>query len=110
MKLQLISQGFELTPALRRHVERRLAFALSRFGHEVSQVWARVADTNGPRGGVDKLVAVRVQGRHLQTIVVSDTDANLYAAIDRAADRVGRAIARALDRTHQRRHLRPDGR
>jgi|694.fasta_scaffold00702_7 putative sigma-54 modulation protein len=108
MKLQLISQGFALTPALRRHLERRLAFALGRFGHEVSQVWARVADTNGPKGGVDKLVAVRVQGRRLQTILVSDTDANLYAAIDRAADRVGRAIARALDRHQQRRYLRPD--
>ncbi len=107
MKLQLISQGFALTPALRRHLERRLAFALGRFGHEVSQVWARIADTNGPRGGIDKLVAVRVKGRHLQTILVSDTDANLYAAIDRAADRVGRAIARALERSHRHRHPRP---
>lgn len=107
MKFQLITQGLTLTPSLRNHIERRLAFALGRFGHEVSQVWARLSDTNGPRGGIDKLVALRVQGRRLQTIVVTDTDANIYAAIDRAADRVGRTIARSLDRIQQRRYPRP---
>lgn len=102
MKLQIHWNGLTATPTLREHLERRLAFALGRFGDEVHQVWARLADLNGPKGGVDKLVSLRVRGRRLRTLMVTDSDSNLCAAIDRAADRIGRAIGRALERTQQR--------
>jgi len=105
MKLQVHWNGLSATPGLREHLERRLAFALGRFGDEVSQVRVRLADCNGPRGGVDKQVGLRVRGRRLKTVVVTDSDASLRAAIDRAADRTGRAIGRALERA--RGDLRP---
>jgi putative sigma-54 modulation protein len=108
MKLQLLTRGFELTPAIQEHLERRRAFALGRFGQEISGIWARVADTNGPRGGIDKLVAVRVEGRRIGTLLVSDTDFDLYTAIDRATDRLGRTVARVLERKRQRRMPRRD--
>ncbi len=98
MILHVHSTGLNATPTLREHLERRLAFALGRFGEEVGQVRVWLADTNGPRGGVDKQVRLRVQGRRLKTLVVTDSDANLLAAIDRATERIGNAIARALDR------------
>lgn len=98
MNLHVHSNGLIATPTLREHLERRLGFALGRFGAEVSQVRVWLADTNGPRGGVDKEVRLRVQGRRLKTLVVTDTDVNLLAAIDRAAERTGNAIARALER------------
>lgn len=102
MKLQVHWNGLAATPTLREHLERRLAFALGRFGDEVRQVHARLADLNGPKGGVDKLVSLRVSGRRLKTLMVTDSDSNLCAAIDRAADRIGRAIGRALERIQDR--------
>ncbi|MBI5434432.1 MAG: HPF/RaiA family ribosome-associated protein [Planctomycetes bacterium] len=100
MKLQVHWNGLIATPTLREHLERRLTVALGRFGEEVGHVWARLADLNGPKGGIDKLVSLRVRGRRLKTLMVTDSDSNLCAAIDRASDRIGRAIARALDKSH----------
>jgi ribosomal subunit interface protein len=102
MKLQVHWNGLTATPTLRDHLERRLAFALGRFGEEIRHVHARLADLNGPKGGVDKLVSLRVTGRRLKSLMVTDSDANLCAAIDRAADRIGRAIGRALERRQER--------
>lgn len=102
MTLHTHWNGLTATTTLREHLERRLAFALGRFGEEIHHVNARVADLNGPKGGIDKLVSLRVHGRRLKSLVVTDADANLFAAIDRAADRIGRAIGRTLERGNSR--------
>ncbi|MBK7645542.1 MAG: HPF/RaiA family ribosome-associated protein [Planctomycetes bacterium] len=98
MKLYLHWNGLEPSPTLREHLERRLAFALGRFGAEVTAVRVWLADTNGPRGGVDKQVRLLVLGPQLRNLVVTDSDSSLLAAIDRGADRIGNAIRRALER------------
>lgn len=86
-----------MTPALRSYAERRLRFALGRFGRRVRGVVVRFEDLNGPRGGADKAcrLSARSDGGPLR---VEDTDADLYAALDRAADRLGRRVARAIAR------------
>jgi putative sigma-54 modulation protein len=55
-------------------------------------------DINGPRGGVDKLCQVRLTLPRLRDIVIEDTQADLYVAIDRAADRASRTLNRRLAR------------
>jgi putative sigma-54 modulation protein len=108
MKLQVHWNGLTGTPTLRAHLERRLAFALDRFGDEINHVCARLADLNGPRGGVDKLVSLRVNGRRLKSLMVTDSDSDFFAAIDRAAERIGRAIGRTLERKNSRAHRHDD--
>ncbi|MFN0241993.1 MAG: HPF/RaiA family ribosome-associated protein [Planctomycetota bacterium] len=103
MNLHVHCNGLIATTELRRHLERRLVFALGRFDHEVGRIVVRLADLNGPKGGIDKFVTLRVLGRRLKTLVVTDTDADLFVAIDRAAERLGRALGRALARMHPRR-------
>jgi len=98
MRLEIRSRGIEVTAAMRDHLARRLGFALGRFGDRVTRVTARMADANGPRGGVDKQVRLSVGVRAGGNVVVEDADADLYAAIDRGAERAGRAVARVLDR------------
>lgn len=102
MELHVHWSGIAASNATRERLERRLAFALGRFGSEIGQVWARLADENGLRGGVDKRVSLRVRGRRLVDLLVTDRDSNLDAAIDRACDRIGRATARAIDRARSR--------
>ncbi len=102
MNLSIHWTGLEANQDLRAHLERRLAFALGRFGAEVGEIRARLADMNGPRGGVDKQVKLLVRGRRLATRLVVTADTSMFAAIDRATDRLQLAVARALDRRHQR--------
>jgi ribosomal subunit interface protein len=98
MQLDIQARNFPLTSALRGHVERRLGFALSTRDDHILRITVRLSDINGPRGGADKCCHIQVVLPHLPDVVIEDTEANLYAAIDRAADRAGRTVGRRLAR------------
>ena len=98
MQLDIQARNFQLTKALRGHVERRLGFALSTRNDHIQRVLVRLSDINGPRGGADKCCHIQVVLPHLPDVVIEDTEADLYAAIDRAADRAGRTVGRRLAR------------
>ena len=94
----LIRMTAGLSPSLAPLARRRLEFALRRFGARVRSLTVRVADLNGPRGGLDKrcLVTIRLTSPR-RLIVVEDTDAEAEVAIGRAADRASRVVARAVE-------------
>ena len=87
-----------MTEAIRNYAQRRLGTALGRYQQRLASVQVRLADINGPRGGVDKDCVVEVRGPALAPIIVRERDADLYVAIDRAAERIDRAVARRLGR------------
>lgn len=104
MQIDIHARGFPLTEALREHVRRRLRFALGTMSGRLRRLSVRMADENGPRGGVDKRCALRVSLPGQPPVIVEQLDADLYAAVDRAADRLGRSVARRLARAaHDRR-------
>lgn len=102
MQIDIQSRNFSLTNALRGHVERRLGFALSTRDDHILRITVRLSDINGPRGGADKCCHIQVVLPHLPDVVIEDTEADLYAAIDRAADRAGRTVGRRLTRQRDR--------
>ncbi len=101
MQIEIQARNFSMTRALRAHIERRLEFALSTCYRHVKRILVRLSDVNGPRGGNDKRchLEVLLPG---QVVVVEDTEADLYLAINRAASRAGRSAVRQLRR---RRHI-----
>ena len=98
MKIDIQARNFSLTDALRGHIKRRLSFALSTRGHHIQRVKVRLTDINCPRSGVDKHCHIQVALAHLPDVVIEDTEADLYVAIDRAADRASHAVGRRLAR------------
>lgn len=98
MNIHIQARGFALTDSLREHVERRLRFALGWADDRLRQVSVRLSDENGPRGGEDKRCRIQVAFSGAPGMVIDDTEADLYVAIDRAADRAGRSVARRLER------------
>ncbi len=98
MRIGIVSQGIPLTQAISDYAQRRLKTALNRYEPLLGSVQVRVADVNGPRGGIDKHCVVEVRGPTLASIIVRERDADLYVAIDRAADRIDRATARRIGR------------
>ena len=101
MQVEIRARNLELTRALQAHAERRLQFALGRFGSRIDRVVVRLADLNGPGGGVDKRCRIAVGLIRSKSVVVDDRDADLYTAVDRAADRAGRCVARLLTRDRE---------
>ena len=89
----------DLALAFRSHVERRLQFALSRYGGRVGDVHVRVSNDGRSlsrcRISVDLLPFGRVS--------VDEEGPDLFAAIDRATGRIGRLFGRELERSRDAR-------
>jgi len=99
MKIEIQARGFRLTDALREHTERRLRVAFGSTIDRVRRIQVRLADDNGPRGGIDKRCALRISEGGRPPMLIDHHEADLYVAIDRAADRAGRSFARRLGRS-----------
>jgi ribosome-associated translation inhibitor RaiA len=98
MKLEIRGQGMSVPPPLHVYLERRLRFALGRFAPRIRAVVARLADINGPRGGLDKRCQITVRFAPAGELTVDDVARQFTVAIDGAADRAGRATSRRLQR------------
>ncbi len=98
MKIEMQARNFQITKPLRNHIKKRLGFALNAGTEQIQRVLVRLSDINGPRGGADKRCKIHLVIPRVPDIVVEDTEANLYAAIDRAANRAGRALRRRVTR------------
>lgn len=102
MLIDIQARGFPLTKALRAYINRRTDFALRTRDHRIQHIMVRLSDTNGPRGGIDKCCRIQVEITQLPDVVVEDTEANLYVAIDRAVDKASRTVGRRLTRQRDR--------
>ena len=92
-----IRTGPGVDPGIAILAKRRMQFALGRFGRSVRSMTVRIADLNGPRGGVDQRCSVVVRlAAPRRAIVIEETAEQAGMAIARAADRTARAVARAI--------------
>lgn len=101
MLISMTDRSDLLSPEMREVVERRFAFALSRFDSRITNVDFVVRDENGPRGGVDKGCRVSISLKRAPEVVITDKDADLATCVSRVAERAGRAVARTIQRTQQ---------
>lgn len=98
MQLDIQTNGFSLTDGIRNYATRRMQFALDRNDGHIMHVKISLADINGPRGGVDKKCQINMALAGHRNIVIEDTEADLYVAIDRASDRCARTLSRRLEK------------
>jgi putative sigma-54 modulation protein len=106
MRIDIQARGFELTAGLCAHTVRRLHFAFSWASGGVRRIIVRLSDINGPRGGNDKRCRIQIPLAGSQHVVIEDTEADLYVAIDCAAERAERTVARRLRRLRAHQHDR----
>ena len=106
MHITIQSHGFILTEALRSYAEQRLRMALGWTGGRLRKLVVVLSDINGPRGGIDKRCKIQVQLAGGKGVVIEDTEADLYVAIDRAAERADRAVVRRVQRLRGFSHVR----
>jgi ribosomal subunit interface protein len=101
MDLIVRTNDLELSEALSAFIDRKVDFAVKRYYDEVGRIVVRLADLNGPRGGVDKRCTIVLSLRDGATLVVSGESDDAYAAVAQAAARLDAQIARHLRRTWQ---------
>lgn len=101
MQMAIQCYGFDLTEGLHDYVRKRLAYSLSHGAACIGRVIVRLSAINDPRGDVGKRCHLELRLKGLSEVVIEDTEADLYLAIDRAAERAGRTLARRLVRSQQ---------
>lgn len=93
-----LSHDLPDTMELREHIDRRLGFALGKFGDKVSQVAVHLVDQNGPRGGVDIRCKIHVQLHPHGALFIEQDESSPEQAVDGAIHRLGQAVRRELER------------
>jgi len=94
MRLVIRVSDADLAKALTSYVERRLRFALSRFGGRVGPVTVRMS-ADGPATSRCRIEAELLPFGH---VAVEEIDSDLLAAVDRVTGRIGRLLGRELER------------
>ena len=106
MNIDIQARGFELTDGMRKHTYRRLKFATDWALDEVRTIKVRLSDVNGPRGGEDKRCLIQIPLAKKQQIVIHDTEADLYIAIDKAINRAEQLLAKRIGRFKEHAHVK----
>lgn len=96
MNITTRAQNFELTTAIDQFARDHLQAALGRIDEDIVAVDVFMKDANGPRGGVDKQVLIRVRMRNRQQIALVTLHEDMYAAIRRGIKRTKRAVRRQI--------------
>ena len=109
MRVNIQASGFVLTDSLKAYTEKRLVTALGWAGGHMRELHVSLSDINGPRGGRDKRCRILVQIAGGRSVVIEDTETDLYHAIDRAAERVDRAVVRRIEQLRGFSHVRRFG-
>ena len=82
-------------------MERRIRFALGKFGDSVNEATVRLTDLNGPKGGVDKNCLIVVKLRKGGEVIVQGSGKDCIVTLNYCADRIGRAVERDLSRNRK---------
>lgn len=101
MHAAIRAQGFELSAAIGAFVHREIASAMAPFSEEIISVAVFLKDINGPKGGIDKQVVLRIRLRDGRQVALHTERDDLYAAIRVSARRARRAVRRSLARSRR---------
>jgi ribosome-associated translation inhibitor RaiA len=94
MQIAMHNCSADLVAALTVDVERRVRFALVRFGGRVGQVEVRICADSPAENRCRISVEILPFGR----IEVEECSSDLFVAIDHATGRLGRLFGRELER------------
>ncbi len=106
MDINVSARGLGIDPNTDSFVRRQIRAALQHFEEQVVSVDAFLEDVNGPKGGIDKRVLVRVRLRNRQVIATEIARARLRAAVVVSVRMAKRAVRRSLKKSMQRRRWR----
>ena len=98
MQVELRIRNTDLADVLRSYTDRRLRFAVSRFGDRVGRVVVTVSGLNGQGLAAAVSCHIGAELKPFGQLAVQESDLNLYTAIDRAVGRLGRLFALRLGR------------
>jgi ribosomal subunit interface protein len=107
MDVSVRGRHLDVSEPLKAYAERRLLFSIGEFAPRVGSIDVRVADVNGPRGGVAKACDIEVMVPPFGRLFARAVDVDAYAAVDKAAARIRSVLVRRIRHRAERRRSDP---
>lgn len=101
MRLIVKSANLNLQEAHRETVKKRVSNVFNRTRDAIQSLTITLSDVNGPKGGPDKQVKVKLKSDNMPLIVVIDKKSDWIAAVNSALNRVNNSFIRKLKRKKQ---------
>jgi len=101
MNLAIRTQGLEPNGTIDAFVRNQVHGSMKRFNDAIFSVDVFIKDTNGPKGGIDKQVVLRIRLRGGQQLALQALREDLFAAISVAAKRARQAVRRHLGKARR---------
>ncbi len=106
MKIDIQTQNFSLTPAIKKHIKQHCGTMIHHFSNHIINVHVHLSATNASKRGRDIRCLVHIELHRLPTIIIENTENDLYDVINKASHRAQRAVRKALERKQTRaRHI-----
>ena len=96
MRTRVMATGFEVTDAIRAFAHRHFETLNRSHPDELMHADVFLEDVNGPKGGEDKTVRMRLKLRNGRTATIGESRADLYGAIALAGRRAIHTVRRTL--------------
>jgi len=106
MDINVSAHGLRLDPDTDGFVRTQVLSALQRFEDQVVAVDVFLKDINGPKGGIDKQVLVRIRLRNRQLIATEIARTRLRAAVVVSVRKAKRAVRRSVKKSLQKHRWR----
>jgi putative sigma-54 modulation protein len=97
LQLDVRVRDGDLTEFLHTYIDRRLRFALGRYGDRIGSISVKISRS----GDTDCRISVEL--RPFGRLAVQESGPDLFTAVDRATGRLGRLLTRQLDRSRDAR-------
>lgn len=81
MKIEIRSLDFRMTHLLEATLNREITQALDHFKQNIRSVFVTIKDLNGPKGGDDKNMILRITPHQGGSLIISGRGSNLYNVI-----------------------------
>lgn len=101
MQISMTARNLTLTPAGEQYLREHIRLALRRFGARIRSVETCLRDVNGPKGGVDKQVSIRLRLRSGELVLAEARSASTGAAMAVAIRRARRIVRRRTGRARR---------
>ena len=101
MKISVRTQGFERSAAIDEYTRDHVKVTMNRFAYSIRSVDVFMKDVNGPKGGVDKQVLLRIKMCNGQQLALQTVKSDLYAAISISAKRAKRVVRRSIRKSRR---------
>lgn len=104
MKLIIEGHNLVLPSGIKKYIERRIDFAFAHHGFKVEQARITLFNVDDVDGAQSKQCRVEVQMKDGVAILVSDTQSDMHASIDRALFRATYNVQKRIKRQYALEH------